>query len=142
MVFAIHSEASHHSELVAQCRASEHHFLFENVPFPANNGVVLNLSTVIKGVMSLMVEAELGVLFLNTKAAVPIRKMLEEMRHKQPLMPLQKDNSTAHGITTNKIQPKAKKAMDQGSIGCKTGKPKSGSVFTGGLEPIFGPIIG
>lgn len=142
MVLAIHSAASHHSELVAQCRASEHHFLFENVQFPANNGVVFNLSTIIKGVMSLTVEAELGVLFLNAKAAFQLQKMLEEMGHKQLPMPLQKDNSTAYGIATNKIQPKAMKEMDRGSIGCKTGKPKSGSVFTGGLEPIIEPIIG
>ena len=80
--------------------------------FPANNGVILNLSTIIKAVMSSAAEAELGALFLNAKTAVPIRQTLEEMGHKQPPTPIQTDNSTASGVVNNKIQPKATKAMD------------------------------
>ena len=62
--------------------------------------------------MSSVAEAELGALFLNAKAVVPIRKMLEEMGHPQPAMPVQTDDSTANGIVINEIQPKATKAMD------------------------------
>ena len=62
--------------------------------------------------MSLVAEAELGALFLNAKAAIPIRNMLKEMGHKQLPTPIQTDNLTAQGVITNKIQPKATKAMD------------------------------
>ena len=112
MVLAIHSDASYLSEILARSRAGGHHFLSENVQFPANNGAILNLSTVIRAVMSSAAEAELGALFMNAKLAVPIRQTLEEMGHKQPPTPIQTDNSTANGVITNKIQPKAMKAMD------------------------------
>ena len=60
----------------------------EDVSLPPKNGAVLNISTVINTVMSLVLEAELGALFLNAKAAV-IRKALKEMGHPQPPMPVQ-----------------------------------------------------
>jgi hypothetical protein len=34
------------------------------------------------------------------------------MGHPQPPTPIQTDNTTAHGIANNKIQPKATKSMD------------------------------
>ncbi len=37
---------------------------------------------------------------------------LEEMGHPQPRTPIQTDNSTAHALLTNRILPKALKAMD------------------------------
>jgi hypothetical protein len=70
------------------------------------------VAKIIKAVMSSAAEAELGGLFINTKTAVPISTMLEELGHKQPPTPIQTDNSTACGVVTNKIQPKATKAMD------------------------------
>ncbi len=48
----------------------------------------MNITTKIKAVMSLAAEAELGTLFLNVKAATPIRIMLEKMGHTQPVMPI------------------------------------------------------
>ena len=112
MILAIHSDASYLSEAKARSRAGGHHFLSENVVFPPNNGAVLNISTIIRAVMSSAAEAELGALFLNAKAAIPIKITLEEMGHNQPQTPIQTDNSTAQGVITNKIQPKATKAMD------------------------------
>jgi hypothetical protein len=38
--------------------------------------------------------------------------MLEELGHPQTRTPIQTDNSTAHALLTNKILPKALKAMD------------------------------
>jgi hypothetical protein len=37
---------------------------------------------------------------------------LEELGHPQPWTPIQTDNATAHALLTNKILPKALKAMD------------------------------
>ena len=72
----------------------------------------MNVATIIRAVMASAAEAELGALFINAQKAVPIRQTLEELGHKQPPTPVQTDNSTAHGVITNKIQPKATKPMD------------------------------
>jgi hypothetical protein len=54
----------------------------------------------------------LGALFINAKTAVSMRQTLEEMGHPQPRTPIQTNNSTAHTLLTNRILPKALKAMD------------------------------
>ena len=56
--------------------------------------------------------AEIGGLFINVKAAIPIRQTLIEMGHPQPPTPMQTNNSTAHALITNKIRPKALKSME------------------------------
>ena len=112
MVLAIHSDASYLSERNARSRAGGHFYMSDNSKFPPNNGAVLNISQIIKAVMSSAAESELGALFINAKGAVPARMTLEEMGHQQPPTPVQTDNSTAHGVLTNTITPKATKAMD------------------------------
>ena len=82
----------------------------ENIP--RNNGAVLNISQIIKAVMSSAAEAELGALFINAKTAVLMRQTLVKLGHPQPLTLMQTDNSTANALLTNKIMPKALKAMD------------------------------
>ncbi len=62
--------------------------------------------------MSSAAEAELGALFINAKTAVSMRTTLIELGHPQPRTPMQTDNATAHALLTNKILPKALKAMD------------------------------
>jgi hypothetical protein len=79
---------------------------------PTNNGAVLNISQIIRAIMSSAAEAELGALFINAKTAVSIRHTLIELGHPQPRTPMQTDNATAHALLTNKILPKALKAMD------------------------------
>ena len=79
---------------------------------PPNNGAILTVSTIIKAVMPLAAEAELGALFINAKEAVYLRQILTEMGHPQPKTPIQTDNTTAEGVINNKIQPKRTKAMD------------------------------
>ena len=44
--------------------------------------------------------------------AVYIRTILEEMGHKQPPTPLQKDNYMAESVVNGKIQPNRTKEMD------------------------------
>ena len=83
-----------------------------NEDIPCNNVAVLKVSQVIKAVMSLAAESELGALFINAKTAVPIQTTLVEMGHAQPKTPMQTDNSTAHGVLNNIIMPKSTKSMD------------------------------
>ena len=52
-----------------------------NSPIPANNGAVVNISQIIKAVMSSEAEAELGDLFINCREAIPARHALKEMEH-------------------------------------------------------------
>ena len=73
---------------------------------------MMNVSQIIKAVISSAAEAELGALFINCKLAVPARKTLEELGYPQPKTPMQTDNSTANGLLNNKIIPKATKSID------------------------------
>jgi len=112
MVLTVHSDASYLSEPGARSRAGGHFFMSTDTDNPPNNGAVLNMSQIIKSVMSSAAEAELGALYINACEAVAIRQLLNEMGHKQPRTPIQTDNSTALGVVTNNIQPRRTKAMD------------------------------
>ncbi len=83
-----------------------------NEDIPINNGAVLNISQIVSAVMSSAAEAKLGALFINAKMAVSMQCTLKEMKHPQTCTPIQTKNSTAHALLTNKIMPKALKAMD------------------------------
>jgi hypothetical protein len=87
MTLAIHSDASYLSEANARSRAGGHHFLSENVPYPANNGAIHNVAEIIKAVMSSAAESELGTLYLNARKGVEERNILTEMGHPQPPPP-------------------------------------------------------
>jgi hypothetical protein len=79
---------------------------------PISNGAVLNISKILKAIMSSAAEAKLGALYINAHETIPMGHLLKEMDHKQPPTPIQTDNSTAHGVVTNNIQPHCTKAMN------------------------------
>jgi hypothetical protein len=83
MRLAIHSNASYLSEPKACSRASGHMFMAGMEDIPINSGTVLNISQIIRAVMSSAVEAKLGSLFINTKTAVSMQCTLEELGHLQ-----------------------------------------------------------
>jgi hypothetical protein len=112
MVLAAHSDASYLSEPKARRRASSHFFLSSNADIPPNNGAILNIAHIIKHVMASAIEAELAALYITAQEAVYIRIILMELGHKQPVTPLQTDNSMADAIVNGKVQPKHTKAMD------------------------------
>jgi hypothetical protein len=82
----------------------------DNIRF--NNGTVLNILQIIQAVMSSAAEAELGALFIHAKTTVLMGQMLTELGHIQPRTPMQTNNAMAHALLTNKLLPKALKAMD------------------------------
>ena len=51
-------------------------------------------------------------MYVNALKTVPVRKILNEMRHHQPWTPMQTDNIAAHYVVTNNMQPKPTKAPD------------------------------
>jgi hypothetical protein len=57
-------------------------------------------------------EAEIGALFLNAKEGVNICNILKEMGHPQLDMPMQTDNTTAHGILRSTCKQQRSKAID------------------------------
>jgi hypothetical protein len=112
MILAAHSDPGYCNKKNACSRAGGHLFLSNDENFPPNNGAILTNATIIKAVMSSAAEAELGALHINTKDAIYLRQILDEMGHPQPKTPIQTDNTTAEGVINNKIQPKRTKAMD------------------------------
>jgi hypothetical protein len=112
MVLAVHSDASYLSEPMAQSRVDSHFFCSSNIDNPLDNGVVLNISKILKAVMSSAVEAKLGALYINAHGAIPMQQVLKEMGHKHSPTPIQTNNSTALGVVTNNIEPRRTKAMD------------------------------
>jgi hypothetical protein len=66
----IHSNALYLSESKACSRAGSHMFMAGTEDIPINNGPVLNISQIIRAVMSLATEAELGPFFINAKTSV------------------------------------------------------------------------
>ncbi len=112
MVLAIHSDALYLSKPKARSQAGGHMFMAGNEDIPFNNGAVHNISQIIQAVMSSAAEVELGALFINVKTAISIQQTLIELGHPQPRTPMQTDHATTLALLTNKILPKALKAMD------------------------------
>eukprot|EP00957_Ditylum_brightwellii_P046250 3509458-Ditylum_brightwellii.AAC.1 len=54
--------------------------------------------------MASAAEAEVGALFINSKAAVGLRIALEEIGHHQPPTSIMMDNFTASGIVNSSIK--------------------------------------
>ena len=61
--------------------------------------------------MASALEAELGAMFITSKAMVPQRNNLEEMGWEQPHSPIRTDNSAAAGVVNNTIVLRKLKAM-------------------------------
>ena len=77
-----------------------------------DNGAVLNIAKIMKNVMTSAAEAEIGALYLNSRQAIPARRLLEEMGHKQPPTPIQTDNTTAFGFVSKIMVSKATTSTD------------------------------
>ena len=89
-----------------------HFFCSSNVEDPPDNDNVLNISKILKAVMSSTTKAELGALYINAWEAIPMQLLLQEMGHKHLPTPIQTGNSTAHRVVTDNIQPQPTKATD------------------------------
>ena len=62
--------------------------------------------------MASAAEAEVGALYMNAQALIPLRITCEELGHKQPPTPMRTDNNTACGILTGKFKQNQSKAID------------------------------
>ena len=103
MVLAVHTDTSYLSEPKARSRTGRHFFLASDMPIPANNGAALNTAQLIKTVMPIAAEAEMGAIFFNAQEATPSRNALIKMGHLQGKTSIQTDNSIANGIVNNNM---------------------------------------
>jgi hypothetical protein len=79
------------------------------------NGAISVIAKVIKSVMSSAAEAEVGALFMNVKALIPLRIICEELGHIQPATPMRIDNNTSEGIMNGTIKQNRSKAINMRS---------------------------
>jgi hypothetical protein len=111
MVLMGHSNPSYLSKSKARSWAGGHFFMSYNTAKPPNNCPILTFAQIIKAVMSLVAETEVGALYINCREAIPTRHTLEFMGHPQHPIPIQTNNTTALGIVNNNVI-KRLKAMD------------------------------
>ena len=95
MVLDAHSDDGFHNESKVRSQAEDHVFLAEYGPIPIWNGPILTIAQVIKFVMSLEAEAEIGAILVTAKELVPMSQTMIEMEWPQPPTPIQIENSTA-----------------------------------------------
>jgi hypothetical protein len=84
MVIAGRSDAVYLSGSKARSWAGGHFFMSNITAKPPNNGTILTIAQIIKAVMSSVAEAEVGVLYINCREAVPTHHTLKFMGHPQP----------------------------------------------------------
>ena len=109
---AVHSDASYLSERKEKSRAGGHFFLSNKATIPQKNGAILNITQIIKHIMTSATEAKLAALYITAREDVYIIIILEEMGCKQPPTPLQTDNAMSYAVCNRKIQQKWTKVMD------------------------------
>jgi hypothetical protein len=114
MILHIHSDTSNLSENEAKSRSGGFFYMGNTTKNDKKltNGAILIVSKVLKHVMSSAAEAEIGAVFIDAKEWAVLRTTLEELGHKQPLTPMETDNTTATGNSNGTIKQKRTKAMD------------------------------
>ena len=71
MVLAVRSNVSYLSETKVSSRVGGDLFLAVDTSNPTSNGAVLNISHIIKAVITSASESELGTLFINALDGIP-----------------------------------------------------------------------
>jgi hypothetical protein len=113
MILHIHSDASYLSVSNAQNRLGGLFFLGNKTPEQDTlSGSILNITIVIKSLITSKAESKVGACFHNAQSGAPLRATLTKMGHKQPPTPLRTDNSTAFGIMNATIKQKQSKVID------------------------------
>ncbi len=107
VIMNIHLDASYLSESKACSRACGHFFIgwkpVDGEPIKLNGAFYMN-SVILKFVVVLILEAELGALFHNCQDGIIFRQTLSDMGQSQPKKPVHCDNATAAGISKNTIK--------------------------------------
>ena len=115
MVPTAESDAAYLVPPKARSRAAGF-FYFHNhltsTPHPTLNGAILVKCTTLRHVASSTTETEVGDLFHNARAALPIKQLLKAIGHPQKTTSITTDNSTAHHFVYDNIHQKRSKSWD------------------------------
>ena len=115
MILNIHTDASYCSAGRGRSRAGGY-FLLGSIPVNGQpiklNGNIHITCAILKLVAASEAEAELGVLFLNSREAKLLRITLHKLGHPQPPTTIHLDNTTAVGIVNNTIKRQRPCAME------------------------------
>ncbi len=112
MILCAHANAGFLNKTNSHSWAGAHIYLSKNDPFPRFNCAILSVAQIIKFVMASAAEAELAALFVTAQEMILHRQTLINMGWPQPKSPIQRDNSTAAGVTNKTIVPSQAKMMD------------------------------
>ena len=82
-----------------------------DAPAPPLNAPVEVNSGIIKAILSLAAEAELGALFYNAKDGCRLWNTLQDLGYPQPPTPIQTDNACAAGIANDMVRQRCSKAI-------------------------------
>ena len=115
MILNINSDASYLSESQTRSSATGYFYLGD-VPtdgkLTAIKGPIYVMCGILKFVVTLAAEAELGALFLNCKEGKILQLTLEEMGHPQPPTPVHVDYITAVGIANDSVKKQRSRSME------------------------------
>ena len=84
MVLGVHSNAGNLNKSNARSRAGEYFFISNHAAHQLNNEAILNIAEIINNVISSVIKAKMGALYITTREVVYIRNILMAMGHKQP----------------------------------------------------------
>ena len=98
----------------ARIRGAGHFYLSDKnyntatIPTPKPNSPILTECQALRNVMLSTAEAEVGIVHLNGKTAIPVRNTLSEMGRPQGPTPIKTDNNTADGLFKKKLKKRPK----------------------------------
>ena len=128
MVLTVHSNASYLSKPNAQSQARGHFFMSTDTIHPPNNGDVLNITQIIKNVMSSAAKAELSALYIMARETIHIRNILAKLGHKSNRARQSKQTTRQlRLLSTTRFNPSKPKPWTCASIGCATVTSKNNS---------------
>ena len=113
MLLKVHSDAGYLNVVGSKSRSGGYVYM-GNKPYNNNdnNGGVLTNATILKNIMASAAEAEYGALFNNSRLALPLRMVLENLGHSQPPTPIFTDNLTSQGLANESLKMGQSKFMD------------------------------
>ena len=103
MILKVHRNSSYLNAVRTCSRQGGHFYITNIMDHNILNGTILNLTAIMKMVLSSSAEAEFGALFHNTKDATPLHTTLEELSYPQPPTPTHIDNSTTVGLANDTV---------------------------------------
>jgi hypothetical protein len=112
MILNVHSDAAYFVAPEARSRAGGFHFLGTKNCTQFNRPLLV-LARTIKNVMTSATESKISALFINAREAIPIRRALINLGHRQPPTSIISDNSIAVGIIKGTMKQKQSKVFNK-----------------------------